>query len=134
MTRYYNVFRIHRDRHGEIDETWKVDTLQNVTETAIKYKEARQIVAQRAEAAEELGFKVISLPQAIRKYPALLDVLQVSERGAKVILNTLMQTIDIYTTFFDYEQYEPIPKSNMKGKKKKKQARKRRQNPPPLSA
>ena len=97
----YNVMRVHRGIDGNTDKNWRVEPYSYANERPLSYYDALEYCKWYAERQRhEAGCtNVTRLSQAIDFAPDLADVADFAARGARVVIDRFLCTIDVYYPF-----------------------------------
>ena len=93
----YNVLRVHRGIDGETDKNWRVEPYSYMLGKPCSYFQALAACAYFAEREKMPGIVMVrSLSRAVYTIPGLQDIEDFAARGARVVINKFLCTIDVY--------------------------------------
>lgn len=93
----YNVLRVHRGLDGGTDKNWRVEPYSYMFKKPCSYFQALAACAYFADLEKMPGIVMVrNLSQAVHSIPGLQDIEDFSARGARVVINKFLCTIDVY--------------------------------------
>lgn len=96
-TNGYNVLRVHRSIDGGTDRKWQIEPYSYMLEEPCSYYRALEFCAYFADREKTHGIVIVrNLSQAVYSIPGLQDIEGFAARGARVVINKFLRTIDVY--------------------------------------